>query len=158
KVLGYVATSYARKSLSLVVEDIDRWFSFYPNIDGIFLDEVSRGDYNYYSALYRHIKTKSPNYFVVLNPGASVDNSYFNISDKIVVYEGNFQEFLNYKHSYFQIPSQKVCVIVKNVRSESDFQRAKLHGFSINSSCQYITDDLGPVEYFYVSSYLHLHR
>ncbi|GAB6077483.1 spherulation-specific family 4 protein [Hydrogenobaculum acidophilum] len=153
-VLGYVDTNYANNSISNVESEISNWFSFYPNIDGIFLDNVSTNNYNYYSSLYSYIKSKNSNYIVVLNPGTNIPNSYFNISDKIIVYEDTFQNFLNYNSSYSQEPSSNVCIIVTNTPTQNDFYTAMDHGFSINSSCQYITNYSGTNTYYYISNYL----
>ncbi|PMP93212.1 MAG: hypothetical protein C0170_00645, partial [Hydrogenobaculum sp.] len=104
-----------------------------------------------------YIKSKNPNYLVVLNPGTSVPNSYFNISDKIIVYEDTFQNFLNYNNSYSQEPSSDVCIIVTDATTQNDFYTAMAHGFSINSSCQYITNYSGTNTYYFISNYLSLY-
>ncbi|HMA95768.1 MAG TPA: spherulation-specific family 4 protein, partial [Polyangiaceae bacterium] len=38
RVVGYVDTSYAARSLASVESEIDAWYQFYPAIDGVFLD------------------------------------------------------------------------------------------------------------------------
>lgn len=45
-VVGYVSTSYAgtqntTRTLAAAEHDVDTYYSWYPNIDGIFVDEVS---------------------------------------------------------------------------------------------------------------------
>ena len=71
KVIGYVHTSYGRRTLTAVKNDINRYYSFYPAIDGIFLDEMSndRTTERYYQKLYRYVKSKSARNLVVGNPG-----------------------------------------------------------------------------------------
>jgi len=54
--IGYVYTSYSRRNISEVKEDIDRWFGFYPKIRGVFIDEVG-GDTSYYADLYNYVKS-----------------------------------------------------------------------------------------------------
>ena len=44
-VIGYVSTGYAgttdrTRTLDMVEKDVDTYYSWYPNIDGIFVDEV----------------------------------------------------------------------------------------------------------------------
>ena len=86
-VLGYDHTSYAARSLSAVINDINSYKSWY-NISGIFFDEMSNvpGNENYYSTLnnYTHSLGLS---LTVGNPGGSVPASYFGTLDVIVTYE-----------------------------------------------------------------------
>ncbi len=40
-VVGYLHTSYGTRPLAQVETDADTWYSFYPELDGIFVDETS---------------------------------------------------------------------------------------------------------------------
>ena len=40
-VVGYVYTSYGSRSIAAVESDISNYYSWYPDLDGIFLDEAS---------------------------------------------------------------------------------------------------------------------
>src|SRR4051795_7982681 len=54
-VLGYVSSAYTGRSLAAVKDDIDRYYRWYPAIDGIFVDELSSDCGNrdgYYKPLY----------------------------------------------------------------------------------------------------------
>jgi hypothetical protein len=86
-VLGYVYTSYAARSASSVVADINTYKAWY-GVNGIFLDEMSNvvGHESYYSALtgYAHSLGLST---VVGNPGTTVPGSYIGAVDVIVIYE-----------------------------------------------------------------------
>ena len=159
-VVGYVRTLYANRDINLVKTHIDRWLQFYPNmIDGFFIDEVANqpDKYNYYADIYNYVKSKSQNMYVVLNPGTIIDASYWNISDKIVVFESPYGEFKNYNHSFNSQISSNVCIIVYGVPNITSFYEVRSKGFSINSSCQYITDYSDPdTVYFYLSNYLSL--
>jgi hypothetical protein len=60
-VVGYVHTSCGARSISTVEADVDAWYSFYPTIEGIFVDEVATDTptaMSYYSPLYRYVKGK----------------------------------------------------------------------------------------------------
>ena len=83
-VIGYVHTSYGTRSLSLVEADINSWYSFYPALDGIFIDEQpnTTGEESYYAQLYGYIKQKDSTAIVVTNPGINTIESY-------LVYNGN---------------------------------------------------------------------
>ncbi|WP_299227367.1 spherulation-specific family 4 protein [Sulfurihydrogenibium sp.] len=94
-VIRYVYTSYGKRSLSSVTNDINKWLSLYGanKIDGFFIDEVSNNikKYSYYNSIYTYVNSKGK--LVILNPGTNVDLKFFNISDKIVVFECNETDF-----------------------------------------------------------------
>ncbi|MHB8579801.1 MAG: spherulation-specific family 4 protein [Ignavibacteriaceae bacterium] len=94
KVIGYVHTSYGSRPFSAVKADIDAWYSFYPSLDGIFIDEQANvsGQEPYYSEIYNYIKQKDSTALVVTNPGANTIESYLfyngkRISDVICIFE-----------------------------------------------------------------------
>jgi hypothetical protein len=86
-VLGYDHTSYAARSLSDVIGDINSYKSWY-NVSGIFFDEMSNvpGNEAYYSSLNDYSKSIGLS-FTVGNPGSSVPLSYLGTLDVIVVDE-----------------------------------------------------------------------
>src|SRR5947209_6274444 len=63
-VLGYVSTNYGSESIADVQNEIDRWYEFYPDIDGIFFDEMSSTVgpnnvlLNYYTTIGKYAKSK----------------------------------------------------------------------------------------------------
>lgn len=86
-VLGYVHTSYAARSASSVIADVNSYKAWYA-VNGIFFDEMSNvaGDESYYASLSNHAKSIDLT-FTVGNPGASVPASFIGTVDCIVVYE-----------------------------------------------------------------------
>src|SRR5262249_43940990 len=70
RVLGYVHTSYAKRPLAAVEQDIRTYLQFY-QVDGFFIDEMANTvqDLGYYEAIYRSIKRSNPGFKVVGNPG-----------------------------------------------------------------------------------------
>jgi hypothetical protein len=100
QVLGYVHTHYADGSIPLatVEADIDSWYSFYPNIDGIFIDEVM-GDapsLAYYTSLFTYIKAVHPGHnYVELNPGTLPTEAYTSIADTICLFENSYTGWLS---------------------------------------------------------------
>jgi hypothetical protein len=155
-VIGYVYTSYGKRSLSSVTNDINKWLSLYgtDKIDGFFIDEVSNNvkKYSYYNSIYTYVNSKSK--LVILNPGTNVDIKFFNISDKIVVFENSetFFEAFQY-NNYSSINSDRVCSIVYNTPDDKVYL-AKDKMLKNNSSCGYIHDKSGNGVYFYLSPYL----
>jgi hypothetical protein len=158
KVLGYIYSSYGRRSLKTIYSEMDRWIRFY-NVDGFFIDEVSTSlkTYSYYSSIYSRAKRLGR--YVVLNPGTNIDPRFFNIADKIVVFESPLEEYVNFSYlDYSSVAPDRVCTIVLNTPPDKvDYvvQKAAANG----SSCVYIHDkadnwQTGDSAYFYLSPYL----
>lgn len=87
-VLGYVHTNYTSRDSQQVKNDIDNYTSWYPQLNGIFFDEMSHGSGNeaYYWNLNNYTKTKNMN-FTVGNAGVPTLPSYFGTVDNIVIYD-----------------------------------------------------------------------
>ncbi|HWB11102.1 MAG TPA: spherulation-specific family 4 protein [Pirellulales bacterium] len=91
KVIGYVSTEYAKRSIEQVKADIDRWCQFYPAVEGIFFDEQT-GDASRlerYRAAFDYARRKIKGAFVASNPGVPCDAAYFagSCPDAICVFE-----------------------------------------------------------------------
>jgi len=92
--LGYVATSYGKRSEADVRKDVDRWLEMYPRIQGIFFDEMRNEDtapaaaYQTTLNRYAHDKGCWP---TVANPGTDIPERYFanRAADVIVIHEAN---------------------------------------------------------------------
>ncbi len=80
KVVGYVATGYAGKSADAVKYEVNAYHDWY-GVDGIFFDEVSPSNEEYYNNVVDGAG------LTILNPGAPVPKSYENIGDIIIVNE-----------------------------------------------------------------------
>jgi hypothetical protein len=158
KVLGYIYSSYGNRSLVTMYSEMDRWVRFY-NVDGFLIDEVSTSldSYSYYSAIYSNAKKLDR--YVVLNPGTNIDPTFFNVADKIVVFESPLEEYLKFSYlNYSSVAPDRVCTIVLNTPPDKvDYvvQKAAANG----SNCVYIHDkadnwQTGDSAYFYLSPYL----
>src|ERR1035437_9157226 len=101
KVFGYVDTSYASISESVVTNQVATWHSFY-NIDGIFLDQMT-DDTNwthlsYYETIYNDINALFPNLYLVSgNPGTQTQKPYIALPtvDMVCTFE-NYVGYTNY--------------------------------------------------------------
>jgi hypothetical protein len=78
-VIGYVSTKYATRDPEEVKADVDRWIHFYPDVQGIFLDQQASAaeKIDYYTALYQHVHKKPGLGLVVTNPGTVCAEDYF---------------------------------------------------------------------------------
>ncbi len=95
-IIGYVHTSYGTRPIANVEADINSYYSFYPTINGIFIDEQANvtGYESYYAQLYNYIKQKDSTALVVTNPGADQISSYLfyngkRIADVICTFENS---------------------------------------------------------------------
>jgi hypothetical protein len=93
-VLGYVTTSYGKRTEAQVQKEIDQWLKLYPRIHGIFFDEMRYEDTKtaaaYQAALNRYAHDAGC-WPTVANPGADTPGRYFAdpAADVIVIHEGN---------------------------------------------------------------------
>lgn len=151
KLIGYIYTKYGIRSITDVINDIDTWYSLYPTIDGIFVDEVSSGSESiyYYTTLYNYVKSKDQSDTVVLNPGVVPDTKYFEISDIIVVAEMDEKTFLE-EWNAEKIKAEKSAILIYGVLNKDSVIRKAI---SNNIAYIYITDE-NPNTWYKISKYL----
>ena len=79
-VLGYIATQYMASSTGEMASQIDDWLTYYPEIDGIFMDEMTNttasNEIEHYETITRYAHGKGL-YPVIGNPGSGVGGEYF---------------------------------------------------------------------------------
>ncbi len=97
RVIGYVPTAYGARPLAAVKLDVDRYYYWYPGIDGIFFDEASgtatAKDLAYYQTCFDYVRAKDPAALVQHNQGGRTDQEYTRISTQISVFEGDVSAF-----------------------------------------------------------------
>ncbi|KAE9364361.1 hypothetical protein N431DRAFT_355154 [Stipitochalara longipes BDJ] len=116
-VLGYVRTGYLGVSqqqfttrlgsgvladwASQIEQDVNMWYTLYPNLGGIFFDEgwPECGDSNEYVDLYKYIndytKRAHPGALTVLNPGSPIDSCFEDTMDTLLTFELNYDAYMN---------------------------------------------------------------
>jgi len=93
RAIGYVYTGYGTRSLAVVKSEVDKYRTFYPGLEGIFVDEMpndsSASNLTYYGNLYAYIHSNQPNALVVGNPGTQTLEAYLTqpAADVLVTYE-----------------------------------------------------------------------
>ncbi len=89
KVVGYVSTAYGKRTVADVKADIDKWYSFYPAIDGIFLDEQTNtlAGVTHYANLYNYVRGKDVDGIIVANPGQSTIEAYTSTANILMTFE-----------------------------------------------------------------------
>src|SRR3954449_34209 len=83
KVVGYVFTRNGERPLATVKSDVTKYINWYPDIDGIFFDEMETdvATQAYYKQLYAFVKNKMPaTGLVVGNPGTAYAGSAWQIT------------------------------------------------------------------------------
>lgn len=90
--VGYVTTSYGKRSVGEVRAELRRWVTTYPGIRGFFLDEQPSGaeHVEYYRELVEAAHELLPEARVISNPGTSCDEGYLTRAgvDVVCLYEG----------------------------------------------------------------------
>ena len=96
--IGYIYTRYWKRSISDVNSRVDSRLKYYPNIDWFFLDEVSTDKkyLEHYKQIIDYIKSKNPNFVVILNPGITPYEGYLKIADNVVIYEDPCKNYSTY--------------------------------------------------------------
>jgi len=153
KVFGYLRTNYGSRNALSVKEDIDKYMQFYPEIDGIFFDEVSNdiGKFTYYNQLSNY--ARSYNKMVILNPGANIPSQYFSIADFIVTFETDISQLTE---NDFNTDKNKSCFLIYGVKQQQDAYNAINLLKERGIKCLYITDKT-PSDYdiwFVLSPYI----
>ena len=78
-VIGYVSTDYAAVAIATVKLDIDKWVELYPEIQGIFFDEMTyandQDDIDYYVELTNYVKGLGLE-VTIANPGSPFSGEY----------------------------------------------------------------------------------
>ncbi|KAF9892844.1 hypothetical protein FE257_000433 [Aspergillus nanangensis] len=143
--LGYVATTYAKRNISLVRKDIETyaaWPSESSNpklaVRGIFFDETPQvydpNVLSYFEDLTAFVKATpglGPDNYVVHNPGAIPDARYLSTADSTVVFEATYDTFQE-RHGarqFEEIPSSnrsQLCAVIHSV--PESVEGSKLRG------------------------------
>jgi hypothetical protein len=142
-VLGYIYTGYADpqnpdyQTLAQVQTAVDNWYSWYPAIDGIFVDQAStlpahgQGPGGYYFQLAQYIRSKPGKHLIVINHGGDApDATYMALGDILVNFEGSYAAFAGWSapawtdgfdagrfwHLVHSVPSASVADAVRHSR------------------------------------------
>lgn len=103
QLIGYVHTSWAERAIADVEADIDvyaDWASYTGadiHMDGIFFDEAPHDDateyVNYMVSATDYARSKLDSAYVVLNPGTTVSDSYYDTADMVVAAEDTYSAY-----------------------------------------------------------------
>ena len=157
KNIGYIKTEYQRRSVAEVMADVDQYYNLYGqnNINGFFFDEVGV-DYSnqpgYMKTIYDYAKSKSPDAFIIGNPGRQINDGLAPYADVFVTSEISADEYINRfsaPKSSFENNSanaQHIMHIVYAARPEQYDEIIRLSR-ERNAGWLMITDDVQPNPY-----------
>ncbi|KAL4937057.1 Spherulation-specific family 4 [Aspergillus oleicola] len=146
RVLGYVATTYANRNVSLVRNDIET-YAAWPTVGndprlavrGIFFDETPQQydarAFAYLEELTSLVKKSpglGPDNFVFHNPGVVPDSRYLSTADSTVVFEATYDTFQerNGARLFEEIPNSnrsQLCAVVHSL--PDNVEGKQLRGF-----------------------------
>ena len=136
-----------------IKEDIDKAYNFYgpSGLSGIFLDDSlndcgpQNSHVNLYKMLHDYIKNKHQGGFIVLNPGSGVEQCYASVADVLIVFEHDYQTYLNYKQpawSQNQANGKQFWHLIYAAKSQTDMENAVKLSKQRNAGYVYVTDDV----------------
>lgn len=160
KILAYVSTAYTQRTTTNVCEEIDHWLKLYPNIDGLFFDEMTNTDVaasiNYYVSItrYAHDKKLFP---IVANPGAGAPDAYFSslTADYITIHEtAGYPASSNNPDKSAKVEAVDIQPRKSALIYSADFDPAQIKTLSGYCGLIYVTNDSFPDPWDTVSPYL----
>jgi hypothetical protein len=145
KVIGYVYTRYGRRSIKAVEKAIGDYYSWYPTIEGIFLDEMAERPSTkvetYYATLERYVHEKGG--VVVGNPGDTASTAWqLNDVDEVVTFEGSAAEFATYEPASWvlQAKPDQIADIVFAATDTAQMEAACEKAEEGNAGSVYVTN------------------
>jgi len=156
QVIGYVHTSYGERDIDTCKQEIDNYYDWYSDIDGIFFDEMDNNtnDIDYYKSLYNYVLSKEQQAIVIGNPGINTEAEYLSAATGLVIFENNSgyaawspdQWIENYS-------SDKFAVLLYNIDDENTMKTNIDLAISRNIGWLYLTDDILPNPWDTLPSY-----
>ena len=170
--IGYISTAYMGRDLSAVESDMLTWKTLYPQIRGIWVDEMvnfATSAYtieqivSYYNAIYIYAKQTLGLEYVFGNPGATYDIAlwYGEVADNITYYENSgfpTETFMkqdgNFDGALIQVPTKAKSAVVYNISAYDNSASSSVAMMKKYCSFLYVTNDNLPNPYDTVSPYL----
>lgn len=146
--IGYVSTSYGKRPSEEVLADVDKWVSFYPDIQGIFFDEQANGteQLEKLAALYEHVHKKQKLSLVITNPGTICDKQYLTrpAADAACLYEG-FERWDRFTPPEWtkELKPDRIAALLYKVDSAGEMQKHIRQAKERRLGWIYVTDDSG---------------
>lgn len=162
-VIGYVDTDYTAVPIATAETNIDDYYSWYPTIDGIFLDQMATEasstalcpgctmtKQSYYKTIYSYIHGKSAEADVIGNPGTPASTAWqlnTPAADEIVTFEGSHSAYQTYSPPSWVLhkESNEIANLVYGASETSQMEADCIKANEANNaSLTYVTNLAGP--------------
>lgn len=145
RVIGYVYTRYGKRPLATVEKAIAHYYSWYPGLSGIFLDEMAEAPSakaeSYYRRLTAYVHERGG--FVVANPGDTAATGWqLGVADVVVTFEGSAAGYAAYSPAAWVLAArpQQIANIIfaasETTQMEADCAKAS----EDNAGSVYVTN------------------
>jgi Spherulation-specific family 4 len=145
-VIGYVHTSYGKRSLATVEGEVTKYYQWY-QVDGIFVDEMSNDSSTaaYYHSLYQYIHAQGGGAALVVgNPGAAASSDWQltqQAADELLIFEGSASTYSSWFPPAWvsNYPAGTFWNVVYNAPTLSSMQAACSHSKMVNAGSMFVT-------------------
>jgi Spherulation-specific family 4 len=144
-VIGYVYTRYGKRSLKKVEKAINDYYSWYPTIQGIFLDEMAEQPSPkieaYYQALESYVHERGG--LLVGNPGDTAPTAWqLSDVDVVVTFEGSAAHFATYEPASWVLHEkpEQIANIVFAAAGEAQMEAICAQAKGQNAGLIYVTN------------------
>jgi len=145
RVIGYTYTRYGKRSLATVEKAIAHYYSWFPAIQGIFLDEMAEAPTAkveaFYKALAAYVHERGG--FVVGNPGDTATTSWqLGAVDQLVTFEGSAAGYAAYSPAPWVLAAQprQIANIIFAASTTSQMEAACTKATAQNTGSIYVTN------------------
>ena len=145
RVIGYTYTKYGKRSLAAVEKAIAHYYSWYPTVEGVFLDEMAEVQSpkveSYYEQLAAYVHQKGG--FVVGNPGDTATTAWqLGAVDEVVTFEGSAASYAVYSPAPWVLSAQahQIANIIFAVPGTSQMEAVCVKAAAENAGSIYVTD------------------
>ena len=143
-VIGYVDTAYGTRSISAVETEVNNYRAWY-NVTDIFFDEAaSSSSYlSYYQTISNYVRATTAGSTVILNPGVYPDQSYMDLGDIVLAFEGTYAEYLTASVPSWvsNYPASDFAAVVFAASGTSSLTQALSLASERNTANVYVTDN-----------------
>jgi hypothetical protein len=152
KVVGYVSTLYSCLGFTAVALAVARFYEFYPDIDGIFFDQIeaSPQGYQFLAAIAGEVR-KHDKRFIVMNPGAYAAEGIMQFCDVLLDRETNAATYLteNTPEWRYNYPAHRFWHAIHTCTSQAQMDSVIKRAVQQNTGYIFVTD--GVMNYPYAA-------
>jgi len=145
RVIGYVFTDYGKRRLATVEQAITDYYSWYPTIEGIFLDEMAENPTKkneaYYEKLGAFVHEKDG--FVIGNPGDTATTAWqLAAVNAVVTFEGSASAYAAYAPAAWVLAArpQQIANIIFAASETSRMEADCVKASEDNAGSIYVTN------------------